>query len=310
MDLLLTRRAPRLIPAVAILGLVTSCFVLVALWDTSGEVASIYRVDMFSTLLKLSIVVMAIVVIAISVEYCDRFLPQTGEYYGLVLFATLGAMVLCSATEIITAYVGLEVLNFSLYVLTGYAKWNPRSNEASVKYLLLGAVSSAVLLYGVSLLYGVTTTTSFRELNLLLSAERVSFGVIVSLAFILTGVLFKVAAAPFHVWAPDVYEGAPTPVTAFLSVAAKAAGFAFLLRFVVDALPSFVAIIAPALAFVSALTMIVGNTVAIRQTNIKRMLAYSSVGQVGYLLLGFVGLSFNTAEAVILHIAGYSVSNL
>ncbi|GIW11660.1 MAG: NADH-quinone oxidoreductase subunit N [Dehalococcoidia bacterium] len=308
LDLVLPERRKSLAGWLAGLGLLALTLLAASGWNGSGSLGGLYVLDRFAVASKVFALLGGATVALLSLDYARRALPGAGEYYGLLVFAALGMMVMAGATELLTAYVGLELLNFSLYVLVSYRRWHPKSNEAGTKYLLLGAFSSAIVLYAISLLYGLTGTTSYAGLRAAL-AQPVSPGLVAALALLLTGLGFKVAAVPFHMWAPDAYEGAPTPVTALLSVLAKAAGFVLLLRLFSEALAPTLALTQPALALVAAATMVLGNTVAIRQRNIKRLLAYSSIGQVGYLLLGLFVLTPESATALLFHLAGYAVSN-
>ncbi|MFN8534623.1 MAG: NADH-quinone oxidoreductase subunit N [Dehalococcoidia bacterium] len=307
-DLVLPERRKSLAGWIAAIGMLAVAALCAAWWGGRGAIGSIYRLDDFALLFKVLALLMGAVVVLMSLDYARRTLSGAGEYYGLIVLAVLGMVVMTGATELLTAYIGLELLNFSLYVLVSYRKWNPKSNEAGTKYILLGAISSAVLLYGISLLYGLTGETTYAGLsaNLVLPPSP---GLIAALVLVLGGLGFKIAAVPFHMWAPDVYEGAPTPVTSFLAVAAKAAGFGLLVRLFAEGFLPVVGLILPAIAALAAVTMVLGNTVAIRQSNIKRLLAYSSIGQVGYLLVGLAVLNAASVEAIVLHIAGYAATN-
>ena len=227
-------------------------------------------------------------VILVSYQYVEKYLRATpGEYYSIILLSLSGMMLMASTNELITIYISLELTSIPLYILAGLSRSDARSAEAAVKYVLLGAMSSAILLYGMALLYGATGTTDLTEIaktvttlgsgNLLILAADV---------FIFAGFGFKISAVPFHMWAPDIYEGSPTPSTLFFSVGSKAAGFAALMRvFVFGGLVAASSDLSVgALAIVAALTMTLGNVVALMQSNIKRMMAYSSIGQAGYIL--------------------------
>ncbi|MCS6802415.1 MAG: NADH-quinone oxidoreductase subunit N [Chloroflexota bacterium] len=308
-DLLLPSRRAPLVGWIAAVGMLALALFCAAWWGVSGRVGDLYVVDRFAVLFKVLALLMGAAVVLMSVDYARRRLPGAGEYYGLIVFAVLGIVIMTGATELLTAYIGLELLNFSLYVLVSYRKWNPKSNEAGTKYILLGALSSAVLLYGLSLLYGIAGTTSYGGIAAALAGSSPSPALNAALVLTLGGLGFKVAAVPFHMWAPDAYEGAPTPITAFLAVAAKAAGFGLLLRLVAEALlPALPLVVAP-LAAIATATMILGNTVAIRQRNIKRLLAYSSIGQVGYLLVGLAAFGAGAAEAIVVHLVGYAAAS-
>jgi proton-translocating NADH-quinone oxidoreductase chain N len=253
-----------------------------------------------------------------SANYMSTKTKTAAEYYGLLLIAGCGMVYMAAATELITAYISLELLSFSLYILVGYLKRDNLSSEASLKYILLGAFSSAMFLYGMSLVYGVTGTTTYSGIAEALSGRDSGTdpAVVVGFMLILAGVGFKVSAAPFHMWAPDAYEGAPMPVTAFLSTLSKAAGFALILRLFSTAIVVDAAEWRWAVITLAALTMTIGNLVAIQQTNVKRLLAYSSIAQAGYMLIGVVGLNlngnspFSGLNGVLIYLFAYLFTNL
>lgn len=277
------------------------------------------RSDDFTTYFRLLAAGIVFVVALMSAGYMRGRAATHSEYYGLLLVAGCGMVYMAAATELITAYIALELLSFSLYILVGYLKRDNLSSEASLKYILLGAFSSAMFLYGMSLVYGVTGTTFYPDIADALAGRDSATdpAVVVGFMLILAGIGFKVSAAPFHMWAPDAYQGAPIPVTAFLSTASKAAGFALMLRlfstaFVVDSAEWRWAIIV-----LAAVTMTLGNLVAIQQSNLKRLVAYSSIGQVGYMLITIAALGYgdaqvglNATSGLLLHITGYVVSTL
>lgn len=267
-----------------------------------------YLVDGYATFFKIVFLVAALLV-CLTVSNYDRPLAgQRSEFYVLTLFATLGMMIMVSAGELITLYVGLEMTTISFYILTAnLAGEDARSSEAGLKYLVLGAVSSAVLLYGLSMIYGATGTTMISEIALLGEASPAFW---LGVLFVLAGLSFKVAAVPFHMWAPDIYEGAPTPVTAFLAVASKAAGFAVLVRLFMSAFSTYADQLAWLIAVIAAATMIFGNLVAIPQQNIKRMLAYSSIAQAGYLMVGLVAANQLGIKGILFYSAAYVFANV
>lgn len=232
----------------------------------------------------------------------EKIKNHRGEFHGLILLSTVGMMFLASSNELISLYVGLELTTIPLYVLTAYYKDSKISVEAGLKYLIVGAFSSAILLYGLSLLYGFTGATNLTMVKinlslLFLSAGKIGPGLILALVMIIAGIGFKLALVPFHMWAPDVYQGAPTPITAFLSVGSKAAGVVAFLRIFVNGLIAFSDPVMKPLdwgiivAVMAAAAMILGNITALRQKNIKRMLAYSSIAQIGYVMIGMVAVS-------------------
>ncbi len=260
-------------------------------------------VDLFSTFFKLVFLSAAIMTVLMSHRYLAIEGINAGEYHFLVLCATLGMMVMAGAIDLISAFIGLETMAVSFYILAGYIKPNPRSNEAAVKYFLLGAFSLAILLYGMSLLYGLSGSTRLGEIAAALGGQR-DARLLLAIILVVAGLGFKIAAAPFHMWAPDVYEGAPTPVTAFLSVGSKAASFALLLRIFFQGLPLQLADWSLLFAALSFVTMTAGNVAALTQSNIKRMLAYSSIAHAGYVLIGVVAGNRAGVSAALFYLAG------
>lgn len=284
-----------------------------------NDFQGLVRVDDFTTFIRVLAAGIVLVTALLSAQYLRERTKVAAEYYGLLLTAGCGMVYMAAARELITAYISLELLSFSLYILVGYLKRDNLSSEASLKYILLGAFASAMLLYGISFIYGVAGTTSYDGIadGLASRGSGTDSAVIVGFALILAGVGFKVSAAPFHMWAPDAYEGAPLPITSFLSTASKAAGFALILRlfsaaFVADA-PEW----RWAIAILAGATMTLGNLVAIQQRSMKRLIAYSSIGQVGYMLVPIAALGYgdesvraNASSALLLHLTGYVISTL
>jgi len=250
--------------------------------------AGLLAIDGFATFFKLIFILSAVMTVLMSGSYLRVEGVRAGEYCFLILCATLGMMFMASGVDLITLFIGLETMAIAFYILAGFLKPSQRSNEAAVKYFLLGAFSLGLLLYGMSLLYGATGTTSLDGIATVLAGGERSLILSLALILIAAGMGFKIAAVPFHMWAPDVYEGAPTPVTAFLSVGSKAASFAMLLRIFFVGLPFLVSDWQTLFWVLAALTMTVGNIAAITQTNTKRMLAYSSIAHAGYVLVGVV----------------------
>jgi NADH-quinone oxidoreductase subunit N len=229
----------------------------------------------------------------------------------LIIFATVGMFVMASGASLASLYVGLELMALSVYVLVGYFKLEVKSNEGAVKYFVLGAASSAILLYGMSLVYGALGTLDLHQIRDSLTAVPTSNPMLVlGMVLVSFGMLFKVAAVPFHVWTPDAYEGAPTPVTAFISVAPKAAAFAMFMRLFFDAFAPGVEHWRVVLWVASAATMIYGNVAALTQDNVKRMLAYSSIAHGGYALMGLVAFNLTGAWALLMYILIYSIMNV
>lgn len=279
----------------------------------------VLQVDDFTTFFRVLGAGIVFVTALISAQHMRDRVHVAGEYYGLLLVAGIGLVGMASARELLTAYISLEILSFSLYILVGYLRRDALASEASLKYILLGAFASAMLLYGISLIYGVTGSTFYDAIATGLAdrPDNTNGAVVVGMMLIIAGVGFKVSAAPFHMWAPDAYQGAPLPITAFLSTASKAAGFALILRlfssaFIVDG-ESW----RWAMAALAALTIVFGNLIAIQQTDLKRLVAYSSIGQVGYMLVVVAVIGYGDDEiaaqassALLLHIVGYVISTL
>ncbi|MDE3096167.1 MAG: NADH-quinone oxidoreductase subunit N [Chloroflexota bacterium] len=297
---------------VAAAGLAITAAVSLSWVNKDATFARIYAVDNYTTYFRVLFMGTAAVICLASARLVEDQLRHPGEYYGLIILSTVGAIGMAAARELMTAYLSLELLSFSLYILVSFAKFDARSNEAGLKYLLLGAFSSAMFLYGLSLVYGVTGSTYYSGISGALAAgtHGFSFALLMALVLILAGLGFKVAAVPFHMWTPDAYEGAPIAITAYLSTTSKAAGFALLLRLFGGAFQVVHNDWSWIIAALAAASMLLGNLVALQQHNIKRLMAYSSIGQIGYLLMGVAGLSHNTASALVLHLTGYMVTNL
>ena len=262
-------------------------------------------IDGFAAFFKAVVVLSAGVTLLMSSSYLEVEGLEAGEYYFLILCATLGMMFMASGVDLITLFIGLETMAVSFYVLVGFLKPNPRSNEAAVKYFLLGAFSLGVLLYGMSLLYGLTGTTSLQGIAEALRGQDVSLVMVLAVILVGAGMGFKIAAVPFHMWAPDVYEGAPTPITAFLSVGSKAAAFAMLIRIFVEGLPSLGEEWTLMFYILAVVTMTVGNIAALTQSNLKRMLAYSSIAHAGYLLIGVIVRTERGVAAMLVYLGVY-----
>lgn len=311
----------RVLAGVGAVGLVVPLFLTIALFGNQGTAfADALVVDTFALLFKLFFIVIAFLVIISSAEYVELRGRNQGEFYALVLIATVGFMLLASTRELISIYIALETTTIPLAALAGSAK-NARSAEAGLKYVLIGALSSAILLYGMALLYGLAGTTYLlgiaTEMRNLIG---VNFAVVLlAMVFLIAGFGFKIAAVPFQMWTPDVYQGSPTPVTMFLSVGSKAAGFAIILRVFYTALSTGpIGQQLPDLSFnwsyifalLAVLTMIVGNLAALGQTNVKRMLGYSSIAQAGYVLIGLATVGIGGVSGVLFFLAAYIATNL
>jgi NADH-quinone oxidoreductase subunit N len=278
--------------------------------ELSGFGGSV-TVDGFAIFFNWIFLVAAVVVAIVSYKYLEISGEHHGEYYGLILFAQCGMYFLAAGTDLVTLFIGLELMALCFYVMVGFLRTDRRSNEAALKYLLLGAFSSGFLVYGFSVMYGMAGSTKLSDIAGAI-AQRPPWDPVVFLALSTTavGLLFKVSAVPFHMWAPDAYEGAPTTVTAYLSVASKAASVAFLLRIFMGPLASAREVWEPLLAFVAIITLTLGNLAAINQTNIKRLLAYSSISHAGYMLLGLVAGNDTGIKGIAVYVMVYTFMNL
>ncbi len=261
--------------------------------------------DGFARFTKLLILAGSSIAMLMSLDYLRDEKLTRFEYPLLVSLATLGMLTMVSANDLIVLYVGLELQSLALYVLASFARDNTRSTEAGLKYFVLGALSSGMLLYGASLLYGFTGSTGFEGITAALTRDGVGLGVQIGAAFVLAGLVFKISAVPFHMWTPDVYEGAPTPVTAFFAAAPKIAAMALIARFIFGALGPAEGVWLQILAPVSVASMIWGALAAIGQTNIKRLMAYSSISHMGYALIGFVAGSQEGVYGVLVYLVIY-----
>ncbi|MDB9494212.1 NAD(P)H-quinone oxidoreductase subunit N [Spirulina major CS-329] len=314
-DLIVGRKASSWLPYVAIAGLFATVAALVLQWDNPNPLAFFdsFNSDDLSVIFRGIIALSTVITILMSIRYIEQSGTSLAEFMAIMLTATLGAMFLSGANDLVMIFVSLETLSISSYLMTGYTKRDPRSNEAALKYLLIGAASSAIFLYGVSLLYGL----SGGETNLAQIAAQLAqgdsdqaLGLAIALVFSIAGIAFKISAVPFHQWTPDVYEGSPTPVVAFLSVGSKAAGFALALRMLLTAFESVTVewhFIFTALAILS---MILGNVVALAQTSMKRMLAYSSIAQAGFVMLGMIAGTEAGYASMVFYLLIYLFMNL
>jgi NADH-quinone oxidoreductase subunit N len=304
------------------LGVATTLGLGVVLAVTAGgfarDSASLFGgrwiVDPLAIAFKIVFLVSAMLVCLASVRLVPAIIHATGEYYALLVFSVLGMMTLASAGDLVSLYLGIELTTIPLYVLAASSKRDPRSAEAGLKYLLLGAVSSAVLLYGISLVYGIFGSTRFSDMALgttIFAASGAAVpALIIGIIMMTAGFAFKAAAAPFHMWAPDVYHGAPTPVTAFLSAGSKAAGFALLVRVLAGPFGAAAWEWTPLILALSLLSIVVGNLAALQQTNIKRLLAYSGISHAGYLLLGLAAGGLGGISALLLYLFLYVFTNI
>jgi NAD(P)H-quinone oxidoreductase subunit 2 len=312
-DMIAGRASARWTPYLALAGLLATLAALYQQWDNGNTLAFFggFSGDALSVIFRAIIVLSAGITILVSIRYVEQSGTSLGEFITILLTASLGGMFLCGANELVTIFVSLETLSISSYLLTGYMKRDPRSNEAALKYLLIGAASSAIFLYGLSLLYGLSQgETQLNAIGENLAHSDQSLALIIALIFVIAGISFKISAVPFHQWTPDVYEGSPTPIVAFLSVGSKAAGFALAIRLLVTAFP----VLAEEWHFVftalAILSMVLGNIVALAQTSMKRMLAYSSIGQAGFIMIGFIAGTEAGYASMVFYLLIYLFMNL
>ena len=291
------------------LALVFTCF----LWDSNTAIFNnFYNIDNFGTFFKALTLIVTLLVTLLSLRYVEREGMITGEYYALLLFGTLGMMIMVSSYHFVTIFIGLELMSIAIYVLCGFLSNNPRSAEASLKYFLLGAFATAFLLYGMALVYGATGFLDVREMaNYIVSGRFfLTPPFMIGLAMLVVGFGFKTAAVPFHMWTPDVYEGAPTSITAYMATGVKAAAFGAFLRIFYTAFIPYLAAWSNMLWLLAVLTMTVGNITALVQDDVKRMLAYSSIAHAGYILIAFVIGDRNFASSIPFYVLVYTFMNI
>jgi NADH-quinone oxidoreductase subunit N len=330
MEVVLPRQKSKWTGYFALVGCALATLSLVLLWLTNRAnlpIDAFYgmvRIDGFALVFKLIFLVAAALTIAVSLRYLDVEGEQRGEYYALVLFATVGMMFLACGYDLIALFISLELMALTFYVLVGFTKRERRSNEAGMKYFLLGAFSSGVLLYGMSILFGIAGSTNLGDISRSVTSimntapmEGALVGglplrplLLLGMIALAAGLFFKIAAVPFHMWAPDAYEGAPTSVTAFLSTGSKAASFALFARIFLEALGGMRADWAPLVGLVAAVTIMVGNWAAVTQTNAKRLLAYSSISNAGYLLLGVIAANRYGYIGLVVYLLVYTLMNI
>jgi NADH-quinone oxidoreductase subunit N len=313
-DAVIDRKAARFwLPVLTVAGLLAAIFTGPIAVASHTSFGGFVVIDTFTTFFRVLFIVLAIFATVVAPEYLERRAIPAAEFYATILFSTVGAMTIALAADLITAFVGLELMTIPVYVLAGMSRRDRYSNEASLKYFLLGAFSSAMLLYGFAWLYGISGTTSFSGIADALATGGLTNGAaLVALSLVTVGLAFKAAVVPFHQWTPDAYDGAPTPATAFMSVAPKAAAFAAILRIMIGALGPLGVDWSAVFAILAALTMTGGNIVALAQTNVKRMLAYSSIAHTGYILAGVAAYKAGASASagVLFYVFAYGIMNL
>ncbi len=314
MEALLEERQKWIYPYVTFAGLLAAIGGAVVANDNAGfAFQSMLVIDGFGTFFRMIVLGVGLLTVLCSANYLERAKANSGEYWGLILFSIVGQSLMVTANELIMIFIGLEISSIATYILAGYLRDDRRNNESALKYFLLGSFATAFFLYGVSWIYGMTGFTNLSEIRrYLLTADLGSTGVLVgsAAALMFVGFAFKISAAPFQVWAPDVYQGAPAPVTAFMSAGPKAAAFAMLIRVFLTAFGPISNRWEPIFWVVALATMIVGNFAALRQTNIKRMLAYSSIAHAGYILVAICCHTPIGTSAAMFYLAAYAFMNV
>jgi NADH-quinone oxidoreductase subunit N len=270
-----------------------------------------WLIDNFTVFFQWLFLIIGGVCAFLSMDFNERESINRGEYYALLLFACSGMSLMAASGDLILTFIGLEILSIATYILAGFKRNDIRSNESSLKYFLLGSFASAIFLYGIALIYGGTGSTNYQTIRQLVMLQgSIQATTMIGMMLLLVGFGFKVALVPFHSWVPDVYEGAPTPITAFMAVGPKAAGFAALIRVLFQAFPFLDQDWSSVLWLLAIMTMTLGNAVAVLQTNVKRMLAYSAIAHAGYLLVGIVACTDTGISAVLFYLVIYTVMNL
>lgn len=326
-DLFLPKNRKYLTAWLALGGLAVSfIFNLFAYNSSTTALEGMFIADQFTGFSNIAVIAATAISILLSIDYLKRHQMERGEYYILLLFSATGAMFMAAANDLVVIFVALELLSIPLYIMAAFRPNDARSEESGMKYFILGAFSSAFLVYGMALIYGASGTTNLGEIfsaveGILATENAARFYLLAGTGLLVVGLGFKVAVVPFHMWTPDVYEGAPTPVTAYMSVVAKLGGFTSFLRVMIIALPalalpeSTIAVWQTVLWLIAAATLILGNFVAIAQTSVKRMLAYSSIAHAGYILMavaaaGTAGLGDSAAQAALIYLLAYTFTNL
>ncbi len=303
--------AREVVATVALAGVVGALLAALSRWGKPGRAFhDMVALDNFALFVDIVICYASALIILLSIDYLRRTGPESGAYYALVLFATAGMTLLAAAADLVVLFLALELMSLSLYVLAGFFKRELAAGEASLKYFILGAFAASFLLYGIALIYGATGTTNLERIAAAAGRQVHDPLLVIGLGLLLVGLGFKIASVPFHMWAPDVYQGAPTSVTALIATGSKAAAFAALIRVLLVAFRGAQADWTPLFWILAALTMTVGTVVAIAQSNLKRMLAYSSIAHVGYMLIGVVAGGSAGVGAVLFYLLAYTFTTV
>jgi NADH-quinone oxidoreductase subunit N len=314
LDPLFAKKYPKLFGHLSIVALLAAAAGAAGAWSVQGSAFSnLLVVDGFGTFFRFLVLGIGILTVLASYRYLDLEQAETGEYHALILFALVGACLMVAANDLIMIFIGLEISSIATYILAGYLRNDKRNNESALKYFLLGSFATAFLLYGIALIYGVTATTKLDEIRTVLATPGnvPAFGMVsIAAALMFVGLAFKVSGAPFQVWTPDVYQGAPAPVSAFLATGPKAAAFAIFLRIFLTAFQQIAAGWEPLIWISALLSMTIGNFAALTQDNLKRMLAYSSVAHAGYILVALTARSEIGTAAAMFYLAAYAMMTI
>jgi len=313
LDPFFAKRSPRLFGHLSIAAFLVALFAAVGANSVPGPAYSnLLIVDGFATFFRILVICIGILAVLSSYRYLSREKAETSEFHALLLFSVMGQCVMVAANDLIMIFIGLEISSIATYILAGYLRDDKRNNEAALKYFLLGSFATAFLLYGVALVYGIAGTTKLDEIRTALSTpESDAFAMVsVAAALMFVGLAFKVSAAPFQIWAPDVYQGAPAPVSAFMATGPKAAAFAIFLRIFMTAFQNIAGGWEPLVWISALLSMTIGNFAALTQTNLKRMLAYSSIAHAGYILVALAARSELGTSAAMFYLAAYALMNI
>jgi NADH-quinone oxidoreductase subunit N len=298
---------------ISLIGILIAFFYTLPLMGSANAAfGGMFTSDGYALFFKITFMIIAFLTVLISMGYAHREGIDFGEYYALILFATLGMMLMAAGTHLIVIFLGLETMSIAIYILAGMMREDRKSVESALKYFLLGAFATGFLLYGIALLYGATGSLYLKDIAAYISSKNLLRNpmLLMSLVFLTIGFGFKIASVPFHMWTPDVYEGAPTSITAFMATGVKAAGFSALVRVFFSALPAFRPDWTSIMWVIALATMTLGNVVAISQTNIKRMLAYSSIAHAGYILVAFVAGNDLGTSGILFYLMAYAFMNL
>ncbi len=312
LDPFFAKKAPKLFGHISIVAFILAIFAAIAANGVAGPAFSnLLIVDGFATFFRILVLVIGILAVLTSYRYLDREKAETSEYHALLLFSVVGQCLMVASNDLIMIFIGLEISSIASYILAGYLRNDKRNNEAALKYFLMGSFATGFFLYGIAITYGLTGSTKLDVIAARLNEPGQSLAAIgFALALMLVGLGFKVSAAPFQMWAPDVYQGAPAPVSAFMATAPKAAAFAILIRILMTSFQQSATLWVPFIWISALLSMCIGNFGALTQTNLKRMLAYSSIAHAGYLLVAIASRSELGTAAAMFYLAAYALMNI